>query len=131
MSHYLASIIEKIAVIIDTEKRPLTNRELLALCSEGNENHFADPHLCHEISEAALNSLVTTKYGKDLLRSNSPSTASSEVLRPLLERLPTQIWRSATQITFQQFSTPVTIAYLAAYLLNMNINDRVLERFKL
>lgn len=122
-----ASTIEKIAAIIDAEKRRLTNRELLALCGDRNESFLADPHLCHEIAETALNFLVATKYGKDLLCSNSPSAGCSEVLRPLFERLPTQTWRSETQITFQQFSTPVTIAYLAAYLLKMDTSDRVLE----
>ncbi|MGD9563884.1 MAG: hypothetical protein AB7F88_14575 [Pyrinomonadaceae bacterium] len=43
------------------------------------------------------------------------------------KRLPTQTWRSETQITYQQFSTPAAIAYLAAYLLNIRGDEAILE----
>ncbi|MFZ1700897.1 MAG: hypothetical protein WBO10_11275 [Pyrinomonadaceae bacterium] len=119
--------INRIVEIIDAEKRAITNRELLAVCAEHDESYLSDPHFCHEIAEAALNFLVATKYAKDLLASNKPAAACAEILRPLQKRLPTQTWRSAAQITYQQFSTPVTIAYLAAYLLNLDSNDTVLE----
>lgn len=119
--------INRIVEIIDTEKRGITNRELLAICAEHDESYLSDPHFCHEIAEAALNLLVATKYAKDLLASNKPAAACAEILRPLQKRLPTQTWRSTSQITYQQFSTPVTIAYLAAYLLNLPGNDNVLE----
>lgn len=88
---------------------------------------MTDPHLCHEIAETALNYLIATKYGKPLLSSDNPSTACSEILRPLQRRLPTQSWRSEAQVTYQQFSTPAPIAYLAAYLLNLNSEDVVFE----
>jgi len=86
-----------------------------------------DPHLCHEIAETALNYLIATKYGKPLLSSDNPGTACSEILRPLQRRLPTQSWRSEAQVTYQQFSTPAPIAYLAAYLMNLSGSDTVLE----
>lgn len=122
------TLIERIAAIIDFEKREITNRDLLGLCSEaGIEGFPVDPHLCHEIAETALNYLVKTKYGEQLLSSKTPSDDCSERLRPLQRRLPTQTWRSDTQIAFQQFSTPAPIAYLAAYLLNLNGGDTVLE----
>ncbi|MBK7804225.1 MAG: class I SAM-dependent methyltransferase [Chloracidobacterium sp.] len=57
----------------------------------------------------------------------NPAEAVSKVLRPLQERLPTQTWRSETQIIFQQFSTPAAIAFLAAYLLNIRHGETVLE----
>lgn len=122
------NLIEQIGGIIDTEKRQITNRELLTLCAvSGIESLSTDSHLCHEITETALNHLVRTKYGKMLLDSVDPASDCSEVLRPLQRRLPTQTWRSSAQITFQQFSTPVPIAFLAAYLLNLNSDDIVLE----
>lgn len=124
---FLLATIKRIVEIIDTEKRGITNRELLALCAEHNESYLADPHFCHEIGEAALNSVIVAKYANGLLSSNTPAATCSEILRPLQKRLPTQTWRSTTQITYQQFSTPVTIAYLAAYLLNLTGNDNVLE----
>lgn len=127
-SQLLFSRIARIGAIIDTEKRQITNRELLGMCAASESESFStDPHLCHEIAETALNNLVRTKYGKLLLDSVDPASACSEVLRPLQRRLPTQTWRSTAQITFQQFSTPAPIAFLAAYLLNLTSDDIVLE----
>ena len=122
------NLIKRIAAIIDIEKRSITNRELLDLCSaSGIESLSADPHLCHEIAEIALNHLIRTKYGRMLLDSDDPIAVCSDILRPLQRRLPTQTWRSSTQVTFQQFTTPAPIAFLAAYLLNLNNADIVLE----
>lgn len=121
------STIEKIIEIIDVEQRAITNRELLAICAEEVNHLLTDPHLCHEIAEAALNLLIVRKFGRQLLSSGEPAKACNEVLRPLQERLPSQNWRSANQITYQQFSTPAQIAYLAVYLLNINDEDTVLE----
>jgi type I restriction-modification system DNA methylase subunit len=122
------SLMQRIAAIIDIEKRPIANRELLRLCSEAGINALSyEAHVSHEIAETALNYLVKTKYGEQLLSDTDPSTACSEILRPLQKRLPTQSWRSDTQGTFQQFSTPAPIAFLAAYLLNLNEKDTVLE----
>ncbi len=122
------SLVEQIAAIIDTDERQITNRELLALCwAAGIHGLSTDPHLCHEVAESALNLLVKTKFGKRLLSSTDPSTSCTETLKPLQKRLPTQSWRSITQNTYQQFSTPASIAYLASYLLNLNSRDLVLE----
>jgi len=121
------TLIQRIARRIDSGRK-LTSRDLLAMCGEaGIEALSTDPHLCHEIAETALNFLVATKYGKPLLSSDQPAVACREMLRPLQERLPTQSWRSSTQIAYQQFSTPARIAYLAAYLLSLTDNDSVLE----
>ncbi|MGD9563101.1 MAG: hypothetical protein AB7F88_08900 [Pyrinomonadaceae bacterium] len=120
-------LIKQIAAIIDLGRR-LNNRELLTICRDwGIDGLATDPHLCHEICETALNYLIATKYGKQLLSSEDPRRACSEILRLLQLRLPTQSWRSATQVTFQQFSTPAPIAYLAAYLTNLSGSDTVLE----
>lgn len=128
LPHTSFALINRIAAIIDTEKRQITNRELLALCGDvGIDGLSIDPHLCHEIAETTVNFLVQTKYGKPLLRSNDPSCVCSEVLKPIQIRLPTQSWRSAAQVTYQQFSTPAPIAYLASYLLNLTGSDTVLE----
>jgi type I restriction-modification system DNA methylase subunit len=122
------SLIQRIADIIDIEERPIANRELLKLCSEaGIDSLSYEAHVSHELAETALNYLVKTKYGKQLLSAADPSTACSEILRPLQKRLPTQSWRSDTQIIYQQFSTPAPIAFLAVYLLNLNERDIVLE----
>lgn len=120
-------LIEQIAAIVDSG-RQLNNRELLTNCRDAGVDNFAtDPHLCHEIAETAINYLIATKYGKPLLSSDDPRRACTEILRPLQQNLPTQSWRSTTQVTYQQFSTPAPIAYLAAYLMNLRGNDTVLE----
>ncbi|MCC7309208.1 MAG: hypothetical protein IT173_16730 [Acidobacteria bacterium] len=120
-------LIERIAAIIDSGRR-LNNRELLSICRDhGVDGLAADPHLCHEIGETALNYLIATKYGRSLLCSDDPRRACAEILRPLQQCLPTQSWRSATQVTYQQFSTPAPIAYFAAYLMNLSGRDTVLE----
>ncbi len=122
------SLIEKISGLIDAEQTTISNLELLDLCAAAGINDFSiDPHLCHEIAETALNHLIKTKYGKQLLSSRDPAASCAEILRPLQNRLPTQSWRSDSQIVFQQFSTPAPIAFLAAYLLNLDATDKVLE----
>jgi len=114
---------------IEEEKRPLTNKELLQICATFGEigSAFINPHLPHEIAEAAFNNLIFEKYALPLLDETHPQRACREILRPLTEKFPTQSWRSRDQICFQQFSTPPTIAYLLAYILEITRNDSVLE----
>jgi type I restriction-modification system DNA methylase subunit len=130
-SDELASIpfdlIKQIATIIDSGEQ-ITNRELLTLCSDaGVDGLGGDPRLCHEIAETAFNYLIGTKYGNQLLIADNPGSTCSQILRPLQQSLPTQSWRSDAQMMYQQFSTPAPIAYLAAYLMNLNASDTVLE----
>lgn len=123
----LINLVERVANIADGEL-PISNRELIELCKEyGVFETTVDPHIFHEIAETALNSLIRKKYGGELLTKLNPAGAVSTILRPLQKRLPTQTWRSETQITYQQFSTPIAIAYLAAYLLNIQPDETVLE----
>jgi hypothetical protein len=56
-----------------------------------------------------------------------PPDALASVLRPLTKRLPRQCDRTQEQSELQQFSTPPTLAYLAARLLDAKPNDIVLE----
>ncbi len=111
-------LIEQVAGIVDSGRK-ISNRELI--------DSNIDVHIYHEIAETALNLLIQTKYGRDLLPSTDPIKGVTTVLRPLQQQLPTQTWRSETQIVYQQFSTPATIAYLAAYLLNISQGEIVLE----
>lgn len=123
----LTGLIERVAKIADGEL-PMSNRELIELCKEyGVFESTVDSHIFHEIAETALNSLIQKKYGRYLLAAADPVEAVSTMLRPLQKRLPTQTWRSETQITYQQFSTPAAIAYLVAYLLNIQPGEAVLE----
>ncbi len=119
-------LIEQVAGIVDSERK-ISNKELIESCKGCVFDFNVDAHVYHEIAETALNLLIQTKYGHDLLASTNPIEGVSTVLRPLQKQLPTQTWRSETQIVYQQFSTPVTIAYLAAYLLNLRQGEAVLE----
>lgn len=114
---------------IEENKKPLSNQELLEICAclgkIGSEDW--NPHLPHEIAEAALNWLILEKYAIPLLNVKNPVAVCREVLRPLTERLPTQSWRSRDQIGLQQFSTPPLIAYLLTYTLAINKDNFVLE----
>lgn len=50
-----------------------------------------------------------------------------EFMQRLLSNLPTQNVRTQEQLEFQQFSTPPSIAYLAAWAANINEQDSMLE----
>lgn len=123
----IKDLIEQVAGIVDSERK-ISNKELIEICKgAGVFDSNIDVHIYHEIAETALNLLILKKYGRDLLASTDPSEAVLTVLRPLQRRLPTQTWRSETQIAYQQFSTPVPIAYLAANLLSIRPDETVLE----
>ncbi len=123
----LKELVESIAYIIDRGSN-ISNKQLIEICKDCDSIDWAsDTHIYHEIAEAALNLLVSRKYGRELLAYADPVEAVSKVLRPLQERLPTQTWTSGDQIIFQQFSTPITIAFLAAYLLNIRAGETVLD----
>jgi len=123
----LRILVHKVAKIVDAE-RTISNKELIEICKgDGKVEWNFDAHVYHEIAEAAINFLIQEKYGPDLLTTTDPAGAVSKILRPLQKRVPTQTWRSGSQIIYQQFSTPVTIAYLAAYVLNIRQGETVLE----
>ncbi len=124
LQEMIYTIIEKIEV----KKENISNRELLKICEKidflkGETN----PHLYHEIGETALNLLIHKKYAQNLLAAQNPTLIVRDFLKPLALRLPTQSWRSQEQIGWQQFSTPLPVAYLLAYLLNFMEGEKVLE----
>ena len=123
----LHDLIYRISTEIDSGIA-VSNKKLIEYCREYcGFDSATDSHFYHEVAEAALNLLILRKYGHKLLGSKEVVESVSSYLRPLQKRLPTQTWRSETQITYQQFSTPAPIAFLAAYLLNIGPNDCVLE----
>lgn len=114
---------------IDIEKKSFTNRELLEICRESVDifSGEANPHFCHEIAEAALNLLIRRRYAENFLASDNPAEVTIHLLKPIISRLPTQTWRSREMAVRQQFSTPAAVAYLLAYLLNLDGRELVLE----
>jgi type I restriction-modification system DNA methylase subunit len=123
------SCFEAVIDRIDNQKKLLSNRELLEICRETADflSGEANPYHCHEIAETALNLLIHSKYAENLLTAKNPSRIVRDLLKPLAMRLPTQTWRSQEQIEWQQFSTPLPIAYLLAYLLNLKDGEQLLE----
>lgn len=80
----------------------------------------------YDALEVAVNNYLLEKHARELMQMDVCDALAS-VLRPLLQRLPTQSDRMLEQIELQQFSTPPTLAYFVTRLLNPSPNDIVLE----
>src|ERR1051325_4519996 len=80
----------------------------------------------YDALEVAANNYLLQKQARELMRMDVCDALAS-VLRPLLQRLPRQSDRTLEQNELQQFSTPPTLAYVAARLLNPKPSDVVLE----
>lgn len=84
------------------------------------------PRDAYDALEAAVNRMLLEGKARELMRMN-PAEALTNHLRPLISQLATQTDRTAEQTELQQFSTPPTLAYLAARILNPQAADIVLE----
>jgi hypothetical protein len=84
------------------------------------------PRDAYDAVEIAVNNYLLEKHACELLQMDV-SGALASVLRPLMKRIPRQCDRTLEQSELQQFSTPPTLAYLAARLLNPKPTDIVLE----
>jgi len=80
----------------------------------------------YDAVEIAVNNYLLEKHARELMQMDV-CDALAAVLRPLLQRLPTQTDRTLEQTELQQFSTPPTLAYVLARLLNSKPSDIVLE----
>ena len=74
------------------------------------------PRDAYDAVEIAVNNYLLEKHAKELMQMDVTEALAS-VLRPLMQRLPRQTDRTLEQTELQQFSTPPTLAYLAARLL--------------
>ncbi len=84
------------------------------------------PRDAYDAAEIAVNNYLLEKHAKQLMQMDVTEALAS-VLRPLIKRLPTQTDRTLEQNELQQFSTPPTLAFVAARLLNPKPSDIVLE----
>ena len=84
------------------------------------------PRDAYDAVEIAVNNYLLEKHARELMQMDM-SEALASVLRPLMKRLPRQCDRTLEQSELQQFSTPPTLAYLAARLLNPKPSDILLE----
>lgn len=85
-----------------------------------------EPKQAYDILEAAVNRIVA-REGKEAMKPEADFGRTLEGLRAMMKLLPTQSSRSETQVKFQQFSTPPTLAYMAARLAAPTKADTVLE----
>src|SRR5215831_2112307 len=118
----LHALIARGNVLDNPELTKIANRLFRGTRSQGKYT----PRHAYDALEIAVNKYLLEKHAQILMRMD-PATALTSVLRPLIRRLPTQADRTAEQSELQQFSTPPTISYLAARLLNPTPNDTVLE----
>ena len=79
----------------------------------------------YDAVETAVNRLLSFK-AKELM-AISVTDALESTLRPIVRRLPRQSDRTLEPLKWQQFSTPPTLAYIAARLLKPSPTDIVLE----
>src|SRR5882762_6948666 len=84
------------------------------------------PRDAYDAVEIAVNNYLLEKHARELMQMDVTEALAS-VLRPLMQRLPRQMDRTLEQTELQQFSTPPTLAYLAARLLDPKPSDIVLE----
>ncbi len=84
------------------------------------------PRDAYDALETAVNRMLLEGKAGELMLMN-PIEALTNHLRPLVKQLATQTDRTAEQNELQQFSTPPTLAYLAARVLNPQAADIVLE----
>src|ERR1044072_6071901 len=80
----------------------------------------------YDALEVAVNKYLLQKHARELMQMDACDALVS-VLRPLLKRLPRQSDRTLEQTELQQFSTPPTLAYFVARLLDPKPSDIVLE----
>jgi P-loop containing NTP hydrolase pore-1/C-terminal domain on Strawberry notch homologue len=80
----------------------------------------------YDALEIAVNNYLLEKHARELMQMDVCDALAS-VLRPLMQRLPRQSDRTLAQTELQQFSTPPTLAYFVARLLNPKPTDIVLE----
>ena len=81
----------------------------------------------YDVLEAALNQFILEQHARPLMEMADPRLGLAHVLAPLVGQLPTQTDRTQDQQLLQQFSTPPTIAYVAARVLAPRPSDLVME----
>jgi hypothetical protein len=82
------------------------------------------PRDAYDALETAVNKFLLDTIATELMQSDADTLPT---LTNLVARLPTQCDRTHEQNEFQQFSTPPTLAFMAAKLLHAKSGDTVLE----
>jgi len=124
-SALIAELKERLAAGESFDNRRLTETAERVFGGTRAQGRYT-PRYAYDAMETAVNKYLLETNAAELMRMDA--TEALEIhLRPLLERLPRQTDRTQEQTEYQQFSTPPTLAYIAARLLDSQAGDLVLE----
>lgn len=84
------------------------------------------PKDAYDAMELAVNEYLLD-FARDFNGDTKTAVRAINKLQNLVDKLPTQTKRTAEMESFQQFSTPPTLAYLAAWVADISNTDTVLE----
>lgn len=109
----------------------LPSKDLYAICDEAFGGTQAEGNYNRKDAYDAME-LAVNQYITETMKSYNDGDAETakrgvEFAQRLLSMLPTQNVRTQEQLDYQQFSTPPSIAFLAAWAANINNQDHVLE----
>lgn len=109
---------------------PIRNKDLIEICRDSRMQLISgetEAHLFHELLETAINQTIIRSFYRTSLTQADCGIQTLDRLTDLLQNCPPQSWRGAEQIRLQQFSTPPTIAFLMAKILDPSPNEMVSE----
>lgn len=109
----------------------LPSKALYEICDEAFDGTQAEGKYNRKDAYDAME-LAVNQYITETMKSYNEGDAETakrgvEFAQRLLSMLPTQNVRTQEQLDYQQFSTPPSIAFLAAWAANINNQDHVLE----
>ena len=85
--------------------------------------HWKDAYEASEIAQV----MMLQRFGKSMLSAAKSPQAFLKMIIKLADLVPTQTKRSDEMLTFQQFSTPLPLAAIAALIADLSSSDHVLE----
>ena len=109
----------------------LPSKDLYAICDEAFGGTQAEGAYNRKDAYDAME-LAVNRYLLEVMKYYNTGTIDNaakgvEKALEIVNRLPTQNVRTKEQLEYQQFSTPPSIAYIAAWAANINAQDHVLE----
>ncbi len=111
------------------KSQTLKNKDLIEICRSNGIDFITtanEVHLIHELLETTINQSIVKNFNRQSLTEECQSQ-TLERLTNLLKSCPPQSWRGLEQIRLQQFSTPPTIAFLMARILNPSETELIIE----
>lgn len=124
-----ATLSKRVAEWLTDNNGPLSAAEFFAMADEAYGGTRAEgtygPSDAYDALESGVNQFLQDFTTPQVDGTNAKEEAAS--LANLVSRLPSQTNRSGEKVELQQFSTPPSYAYVAAWLANIKPRDVVLE----